>query len=420
MKVTVKDSGPCEKVVSVAISADLIRKEYDEFFQHVGKEAKVPGFRPGKAPREVLESHFRNEAREKVLERLISRSLHEAIEEKQLEFFGRPHVRGVEFTDEKLAFEALLEVLPPIKLKRYKGLTAAKKAVEIKPEEVNQSLDRIRESLAKFVAVEDRPAALGDFLIADYHCEVEGKEVERRADDWFEVREDEFLKGFSSQLVGARPGEEKEVRIQFPENFGRKEWIGKEGLFHVKVKEIKTKKLPELNDDLAKETGEFQTFAELKQHLEQQLQEEKANEVEAEYEKTLLEELVKENPFEAPKGVVERRLESLLDATVQSLYRRKLRPEMIQKELPTLREKLRPEAEREVRISFLLEEIAKKEGLKAEPSDFETKYKGAAARHRQPEDVVKKYYDEHSEAKEALESQLLHEKAIQLIKVNAK
>lgn len=420
VKVSVKDGGPCEKVLSVAVTGDMIRDEYNEFFQHLGREAKVPGFRPGKAPREVLESHFKNEARERVLERLISRSFRDAIGEKQIEFFGRPTIRGVEFTDDKLAYEALIEVPPPIKLKKYKGLAATRKAVEVKPEEVNESLERVRETLAKFVAVEDRPAALGDFLIADYRCSIEGKEVENRTDDWFELREEEFLKGFSTQLVGSRPTEEKEVRIHFPENFGRKEWAGKEGIFQVKVKEIKTKKLPELNDDLAKETGEFQSLEELRGRLEGQIKEGKARESETEYESALLEALVKENPVEAPKGVVERRLSALLDATVQSLYRRKLRPEMIQKELPALRDKLQPEAEREVRVSFLLEEIAKRESLKAEPDDFDAKYKEAAARHRQSEEVVKKYYEEHTEAKEALGIQILHEKAIQLIKDNAK
>jgi trigger factor len=420
VKVSVKEAGPCEKLLSVAVTADMIREEYDSFFQHVGREAKVPGFRPGKAPREVLESHFRSEARERVLERLISRSFRDAVGEKQIEFFGRPTIRGVEFTDEKLAYEALIEVPPPIKLRRYRGLSAVKPPVLVKPEEVNGAVERIRETLAKFVAVEDRPAAMGDFLIADYRCVVEGQEAEQRNDDWIELREEEFVKGFSEQLVGSKPGEDREVKIQFPENFGRKEWAGKEGLFKVKVKEIKTKKLPELNDELAKETGEFQTLAELHAHLERQIESEKNREAEVQYESALLDQLVKENPLEVPKGVVERRLAALLDATVQSLYRRRLRPEMIQKELPALREKLRPEAEREVRVSFLLEEIAKKEGLKPEPADWETKYKEAGARHRQPEETVRKYYEEHLEAKEALGIQILHEKAIQWIKDNAK
>lgn len=420
VKVSVKDLAPCEKVLSVAVSEDLIQEEYHVFFERISKEAKVPGFRPGKAPREVLEAHFRDEAKERVLEKLISRSFREAVGEKQLEFLGRPTIRGVEFSEEKLTYEAIVEVPPAIKLGKYKGLTAEKKAVTVKPEEEDQALERVRDSVAKFASVDDRPAAMGDFLIADYRCLVDGKEVENRTDDWFELREEEFLKGFSAQLVGARPGEEKEVRIHFPENFGRKEWRSREGLFVVKVKELKVKKLLPLDDELAKETGEFETLADLKRHLRQQIETEKTRQSEVEFESALLDALIKENSFEVPKGVVERRLAALLDATVQSLYRRGLRPEMIQKELPTLEEKLRLEAQREVRISFLLDQIAKKEKLELTDSDFVAKYKHAALQHRQSEEAVRKYYDEHPEAKESLGIQILNEKVIQLIKDNAK
>lgn len=420
VKTSLKDAAACEKVLSVAVTEDLIRQEYDEFFQKVGKEARVPGFRPGKAPREVLETHFRGEAREKVLERLIARSFREAVKEREIEFLGRPTIREIQFTEEKLSYEALLEVPPRIKLGKYRGLSAAKKAAEVKAEEVDQALERVRESLAKFQAVEDRPAGLGDFLIADYTCTVEGKEAEKRSDDWFELREDEFLKGFSTQLVGVRPGEEREVQIQFPEKFGRKEWAGKPGVFKVKVKELKAKTLLPLNDDLAKETGEFETLEALRSHLQKQIESEKVRQAEIEFENALLDTLLKENAFEVPKGIVERRLVSLAQSTVEALRQRGLTEEAIQKELSSIYEKLRPEAAREVRLSFLLDEIAKQEKLELSESDFETKYKEIGLRHRQSEEPVRKYYAEHPEAKESLGIQILNERAIQLIKDNAK
>lgn len=420
VKVSVKDRAPCEKVLSVAVSGDLIQEEYNHFFQEIGKEARVPGFRPGKAPRQVLEVHFAGEAKEKVLEKLIARSLRDAVGEKQIQFLGRPTIQEIQFTNEKLTYEALLEVPPSIKPNRYKGLWAQKPAVEIKPEEIEEALERVRESHAKFVAVEDRPAALGDFLIADYRCTVEGKEVEHRTDDWFELQEEEFLKGFSPQLIGVRPGEAKEVKIRFPEKFGRKEWVGKEGLFQIKVKELKRKELPPVDDELAKETGEFQTLEELRNHLKSRIEQEKARKAEAGYDDALLQALVKENPFEVPKGVVERRLQALLEETVKSLYRAGFKEDALQKELETLETKLRPEAERQVRVSFLLDEIAKREKLELNDSDYASKYKEVGARHRQSEDPVRKYYEEHPEAKESLGMQILNEKAMQLIKAHAK
>lgn len=420
VKTSLKDAAPCEKVLSVAVTEDLIHREYEEFFQRLGREARIPGFRPGRAPREVLQAHFREEAREKVLERLISRSFQEAVKEKEIEFLGRPMIREIQFTEEELTYEALLEVPPTVKLGKYKGLAAERKTVEIKPEETDQALKQVQESLAKFVAVEDRAAVRGDFLIADYSCRMDGKEVEKRADDWFELREDEFLKGFSAQLLGVRPGEEREVRIQFPEKFGRKEWAGKTGIFQVKVKELKTKTLPPLNDELAKETGEFETLEALRQHLEKQIESRKAKELEIEFENALLDLLLKENTFQVPKGVVDRRVASLAEPTVQALRQKGLGEEAIPKELKSIDEKLRPEAERQVRLSFLLAEIARQEKLEVSESDFENKYKEIGLRHRQPEEPVRKYYAQHPEAKESLGKQILNEKAIQLIKDNAK
>ncbi len=419
MKISIKDSAPCEKVLTVAVAQDLIREEYNQFFEHIQKDARVPGFRPGKAPLEVLQSHYRDQAREKVQERLISRTFHEAVEEKQIEFLGSPRIRQVEFTDEKLTYEALIEVRPAIKVGKYKGLWAERKAVEVKPEETEDALGRIRESLAKFSAVEDRPVALGDFLVADFTCSVDGKQVESRNDDWFELREEEFLKGFSPQLVGIKPGEEREVQIQFPEKFSRKEWVGKTGVFKLKAKELKEKKLAPLDDDLAKETGEFEKLEDLRTHLRNQIESEKNRQAEIEFENKLLDSLLKETRFEVPKGVVERRLVALLENAAQSLYKQQVPKEVIEKELVSLSEKLRPEAEKQVRLSFLLDAIAKKEKLEPQEADFEAKFKELGSRHRQPSETVKKYYGEHPEAKESLGMQILNERVIQLIKDNA-
>ena len=420
MKANIKDSAPCEKLVSVAVSGDLIREEYDGFYQEVGKHAKVPGFRPGKAPREMLEVHFREQAKEKVLEKLIARSLREALQEKKIDFLGRPTIRGVEFTNEKLTYEALLEVPPDIKLGKYRGLAAKKKEIKVTPEEVEKGLKGVQESLAKFAAVENRVSAMGDFLIADYTLWVEGKEAEKRTDDWFELREEEFLKGFSHQLVGAKAGEEREVKIQFPEKFGRKEWAGKAGVFRVKVKEVKEKRLPPLDDELAKETGEFQTLEEVRRHLEKQIESEKTRKAEAEYEEALLDALLKENTFPVPKGVVERRLMHLTESAFESLTRSGTPQEVLEKEGKEIYEKLRPEAEKQVKLSFLLDAIAKKEKMEPSDTDFQLKYQELAQRHRQSPEVLQKYYTEHPEAKESLQIQILNEKVIQLIKDSAK
>ena len=424
MKISVKDGKVCEKILKIEVGSDLIQKEYDEYYKAIAPKAKVPGFRPGKAPRNVLALHYGGDARESVLKHLISESYRQAVQEKTLQPLGYPEINEVEFKEEKLSYQAKIEVRPKIKLSRVTGLSAKKEKIEIKDEELNDTLQRIRESFAQFKAVEDRPAAMGDFVIADYVCTADGKEVEKRSDDWFELKEDgEFLKGFASQLVGSTPGSEKEVNVSFPEKLQRKELAGKAAVFAVKIKEVKTKVLPELNDDLAKEAGaEFKTLDELKARIRQQISESKEREVEAKYEKALLDELVKHNKLDLPEGLILRRAEKLVEDAMRQ-YHPQEHGEGKEKEAElreTVKKEMQPEARRQVHVAFLLDEIAAKENIQVAPEEVAAKIEEVAAQVRQPVDAVKKYYAEHEEAVEGLHDQIRNEKAIEFIKKKAK
>ncbi|MBI3306884.1 MAG: hypothetical protein HYZ84_03675, partial [Candidatus Omnitrophica bacterium] len=177
MKVSVQDGKACEKILTVEVGQEDIKKEYEEFYQAVSPKAKIPGFRPGKAPRDVIAMHFKNEAREEVLKHLISESYRQALQEKSLEPLSYPRIQDVNFNEQKLFYRAQIEIRPKIKLSRTAGLTAKKESAQINPDEIEQALKSIQQSFAQFKAVEDRPAAMGDFVIADYVCSVDGKEV---------------------------------------------------------------------------------------------------------------------------------------------------------------------------------------------------------------------------------------------------
>lgn len=420
LKISVQDGKSCEKVLKIEIGGEDIQREYEQFYKEIAPKAKIPGFRPGKAPRDVLVMHFQEEARQEVLKHLLSHSFQEAVREKTLEPLGLPEIKEVNFTDQKLSYQAFVETRPKIKLSRVTGLSIKRASVEIKPEESQQALKRVQESLAQYKAVEDRPSALGDFLIADYVCSVDGKEADKRTGDWFELKKDEFLKGFSPQLVGLKALDEKEVSVEFPENFGRKELAGKLALFKVKVQEVKTKHLPELNDEMAKEAGEFKTLAELREKVEKDLREAKEHEVETQFEKALLEELVKHNKLELPERLVARRLARLVEDALQHTQRHGLSEGQEEETKKKLEAKLAPEARRQVHLAFLLDEIALREKVTVEEADFKSRFERAAAQYRQPVDVVEKYYREHEEAREGLQDQIRNEKVIEFIKQNAK
>lgn len=420
LKVSVKDGKTCEKILKVEIGQEEIQKEYDHFYRGIANKSKVPGFRPGKAPRNVLELHYSNEARQHVVEHLISHSYQQAVKEKGLDPLSFPDVKDVKFDDKKLSYEALVEIRPKVKLSKTAGLSVKKEKIEFKSEEIDQVLKRIQDSLAQYKAIEDRAAKMGDVVIADYTCIVDGKEVEKRPDDWFEIQEKDYLEGFSKQLIGVKPGDERNVETKFPAEFSKKELAGKQAMFNVKVKELKLKSLPELNDELAQSAGEFKTLAELKEHIEKDIRSHKERENEAKYEKDLLDEFVKQNKIDIPEGLVKRRAEKLMENATREFQARG----GVQGKFEEFREKMRPdfekEARRQIHLAFLLDEVANKENIQVTEEELKERYQTISSEVRQPAEVVEKYYADNEDAREALRDQVRSEKAIQFLKDNVK
>ncbi|MCB9800395.1 MAG: trigger factor [Candidatus Omnitrophica bacterium] len=419
-KATVKDGKGCEKLLSIHVNADLIAREYDEFYRSMAPKAKISGFRQGKVPRKVLEMHYQQEAREEVLKHLISESYRWAVKENELEPLLMPDIQDVKFTPAELSFKANVEVRPKIKINKVEGLSAKKQKSEVSDKEIQEQLNRIREGYAQFKAVEDRAAKMGDFVIADYVCTVDGNEVDKREGDWLEIREDEFLQGFTKQLVGVKGGETREVKIKFPEKIGRPELRGKEGVFTMQVKEIKQKELPALDDELAKDAGEFKTLDELKQKIKDDLTKNKDAEAEMLYEKELLKELAKHNKIELPRKLVERRLNYLTDQAKQEFMARGGSEEDFKKEEKEMAKELEKEAAHQVHTAFLLDEIANREKLKVEEQDVKDKMQQTADRFKRPFEEIVKYYEDKEDALHNLVEQIRSEKAIEFVKQQAK
>ncbi len=420
LKVSVKDGKTCEKIVSVEVSQENIQKEFNLFYNSIAQKAKIPGFRPGKAPRNVLEIHYQGEAKERVLKNLISESLRSALMEKMLDPLVYPKIDEVDFTDTKLSYKALIEVRPKIKLSKVKGLSAKKEKVEVKAEEIDAELKRVQESFAKFKVVEDRPAQMGDQVITDYVCTIEGKEVDKRSDDWLEIKEDEFVKGLSTGLIGTKPGDEREVKVTFPKDIGREELAGKDAVFNIKVKEIKSKELPELNDELAKDMGEVKTLAELKEKIEKDILAGKSHHAEVQYENALLKELVKHNKIDLPPTLVEKRVDHLVEDSKNQHLKQGLPEESFKAKEEELRKNMQEEAKQQVHLAFLLDEMAVKENVTVTEEDTDKKIQQMADRIRQPIEQIKKFYAENESARGSMTEQIRNEKVIEMIKQSAK
>ncbi|MFZ5803106.1 MAG: trigger factor [Candidatus Omnitrophota bacterium] len=420
-KVQVKDGKACEKILAVEVGEEEIRNEFDHFYQTIAPQAKIPGFRPGRAPRDVLEMHYQREAHDHVLKHLIQESFREALQQAALDPLTQPVIQDVDFKEKKkLTYKAVIEIRPKIKLSRVKGLSAKKVKAEVKEEDVQRQLKGVQESFAKYRAAEGRGVQLGDHVIADYVCRVDQKEIDKRESDWLEMRPDHFLKGFVEGILGMQAGETRQIQASFPSDFAREDLAGKTADFSITVKEIKTKDLPALDDELAKDAGNFKSLDELIDKTRKDLQQAGDRETEAVFENALLDELCKHNKIDLPRGVVAQRIEFLLEQTRNQSMRRGMPETEFEKQKPELMKSLEVEARKQVHLAFLLDEIAQTENLRAEESDLAKKYQEMADRIRQPVDKVRQYYEEHEQAKESLKEQIRSERAVEFIKMNAK
>ncbi|MFA5168709.1 MAG: trigger factor [Candidatus Omnitrophota bacterium] len=420
LKIKLQDGKTCEKILTIEVAQDRISEEFESFYNSIAPRAKVPGFRPGKVPRDVLVMHYEKNANDSVLETLLSESLPRALREKDLNPLTTPEIKDIQFAKEKLTYKAYIEIRPKVKLSRVTGLSVKKEKPGVKLEDIEKALKQTQEMHAQYKAVEGRAARLGDFAITDYVCTVDGKEMEKRNDDWIELKEEEHLKGFSAQLVGAHVGEEKNVEISFPQDMADKRAAGKTAVFKMKIKEIKEKMLPALDDDLARQAGEYKDLSDLKKKLTDDLEKRDADEKEAAFERELLSELIKHNKIDLPNGLLQRRTEYLMDQARQRFLQQGGTEEIFGKEKEKMQKEFESEARRQIHIAFLLDEIADTQGIKAEEADLGKKYEALSQQYRQPKETIEKYYKEHKEARETLLDQVRNEKVIEFLKRNAK
>ena len=419
-KVKEKNGKSCEKVLTVEVGKERIEKEYTEFYKAIASKAKVPGFRPGKVPHDVLVMNYKKDADQSVLERLIQESLTAELREKQIAPLTAPKVDVVKFSEEKLSFKAHIEVRPKVKLSKVVGLSAKKEKVKVKPEDIENALKQIQERHSQYSVIENRAAQLGDFVIADYVCEIDGKEVEKRSDDRIEIKEEEYLKGFSTQLIGVKSGDERDVKITFEKDMPNKEMAGKDATFKMKIKELKEKKLPALDDELAKQEGDFKNISVLREKLENDIKERLGKETESKFEKELLDELLKHNKLDVPEGLGQKRVEYLLEQTKQQFMYQPNAAEIFEKEKENFKKNLEPQAREQVQIAFLLDEIAVKENITVEDADVKSKYIEMSQKFHQPAETIEKYYTGNKEALDSLTEQIRSEKTVQFLKKNAK
>jgi trigger factor len=390
MKVAVEALEGCKRRLAVEAPVDLVQREWERAYGRVQKQARLPGFRKGHVPRSLVKVHFADDVRREVAQHLIPDVYQRALSEARLEPVDEPDLQDVRLEENApLSFVAVVEVKPPIALDAYRGLDVQHGQRPVTSAEVEEALERIRERHAQFVSVE-RAAAPGDLVMLDYTLTIEGQEPSQQTGYQFVLGDGSVFPEVDQAVAGMRAGEERSVDFRLADDHRRDALRGKPGTAAVKVVEVKEKVLPELDDDLAKSAGEFETLQALRAEALKQLEAHRAAEDRHTLEEKVVDALLAAHPFAVPESMIVRQVAHQVEHARERLRRQGVDPDTMPWDYPKLMGELRPGAERAVRRALLLEAIAEQEGLAPAEADLESEVEKIAQASQRPTPAVRR------------------------------
>jgi trigger factor len=393
---TKKDS--VKREISVEIPAAEVTRETELQIQRYQKSARLPGFRAGHVPASIIKQRFGDGLKNDVVEALVPKYFRKEAEKLGLIPVSQPRVTDLHIeTGEPLRFKASFEVLPEIQVEGYKDLRADKPEIAVTDEEVEQALTSVREQHATYTTVEGRPLAEGDFAQASMDGKPkDGKDVEEASanpvhmdDVLIEIGGKNTVPEFTQHLTGASSGDERTFDVSYAEDISDKRLAGKTFVYTVKVNGIKQKALPELNDDFAKELGEFSGLDQVRKQLRENMGAERRHNAEREAKDKLVAELVKRNDFEVPESLVDHQIDLRLERGLRALAAQGMKMEDLKKmDLPRLRAGQRDQAVHDVKSSLLLERIAELEKIGISDEELKREVESLAKQSKQTSEAV--------------------------------
>jgi len=423
MQVKVESLSKIKKKINFEIPADRVGAEIDKAFEEIRKRANVKGFRKGKVPRTYVEKHFSAMMEQDVLKNLVQDTYFRAIHDEKLLPVAHPLIESDDLKKgEPFKYSATVEIYPEVKIEEYAGLEVVKELYVKDEEVVAKRLEEMRENLAELKPVEERPTALGDFLSIDFKGFIDGVPFENGSAEDFhlELGSGRFIPGFEEQIVGQKIGENKNITVTFPTDYNSKELAGKEATFDVTVKEIKVKELPPLDDEFAKEVGEFETLDLLRDKISELHEKQEKERINSDLRDRTIKAFIARNPFEVPEALVEKQLQIMLDSTHKRLALEKLSLDMMGLDDAGYKARFRETAEMQVKGALLLDALAEQEGIKVEEGELDEKIKETAEQRNQQFETLKQFYEQNENARENLRDQLKENKVFALLLEKAK
>ena len=345
--------------------------KFEEIYKHIRNIAEVPGFRKGKAPKDIIEKKYTHKAQEEVLKDLISDSYHAALKELKIVPVGFPEIVDVTLDRHKpLKYKAELDVRPDVHIKKYKGLKLKKDKTEVKDSDVEKSLDNLREFHAKFASADDRSVGDGDYIICDLACSAQDKEIFKKNSMWLLVNKEGTIAELHNGVVGMKKDEEKNIPAKLPKDYPDKNLAEKEVVYKIRVKHVKEKRMPPLDDAFAKDLGK-PTVAELKEAVKGDLLKRTELAVKEGMRSQVMQQLIDGSSFDVPESMTERQVDSLVNDARDRLLSQGVEEKEIEQNIDAIKDKMKPRAVNQVKAFFLLGEIAKSEKIKVEAKEVD-------------------------------------------------
>ena len=384
-----------KREISVEIPANEVARETETIIQKYQKVARLPGFRTGHVPASIIRQRFKEDLKSDVVEALVPRYFRKEADKLGLYPVSQPRVTDLHIHDgEPMRFKASFEVMPEIKVEGYKELRADHPDIVVTDEEVEAALNNVREQHATFTSVEGRPLAEGDFA----QSSMDGKPKDNDAsaqpvhmdEVLIEIGGKNTVPEFTQNLTGANAGQEREFEVTYPADASDKRLAGKTFVYTVKIQAIKQKNLPELNDEFAKELGEFSSLDQVRKQIRENMLAERKHEAEHEAKNKLVAELVKRNDFEVPESLVDRQIDLRLERGLRALAAQGMKMEDLKKmDLPRLRAGQHDQAVQDVKSALLLERIADLEKIEVGEDELNHELEALAAQSKQTLEAVR-------------------------------
>lgn len=411
--------------LTIEVSAEEFEKAVDTVYKKQRNRIQIPGFRKGKAPRKMIENMYgAGIFYEDAANEIIPDAYEKAYEECEEEITSSPEIDVVQIESGKpFIFTAVVALKPEVKLGEYKGVTIDKFSAEVTEEEVNAEIDKERDNSARMVSVEDRAVQDGDMTELDFEGFVDGVPFEGGKGENYPltIGSGAFIPGFEEQLIGAELNKEVEVNVTFPEDYNAEHLAGKDAVFKCTVKEIKTKELPELDDEFASEVSEYDTLEEYKENVRKGLEEKKAKQMKDEKEDAAMAAVVENAEIEIPDAMLATEQRQMYDQFAQRITMQGIQMEQYMQMTGSTKEgmleQLKSQAERKIKSRLCMEAVAKAENITASEEEYEEEMKVMADAYQIEVDKVKEMMGE--KEKKSIMADIAVRKAIEFVAENA-